>query len=97
MNALVDIPIWVGTPYEAPPGIAKKSISDNKFLFKANLAWDVTDRSMLYATYSQGYRHAGANAVPTHRQIWRESRTTSRSTPTPIDNYELGFKGARTG
>ncbi len=92
VNAVVDIPIWHGTPYEAPPGVAKKNISDNKFLFKANLAWDVTDRSMLYATYSQGYRHAGSNAVPTTGKYGENPDYFTFDSDT-IDNYELGFKG----
>ena len=92
VNAVVDIPIWHGTPYEAPPGVAKENISDNKFLFKANLAWDVTDRSMLYATYSQGYRHAGSNAVPTTGKYGENPDYFTFDSDT-IDNYELGFKG----
>jgi outer membrane receptor protein involved in Fe transport len=92
VNALVDIPIWQGTAYEAPPGSAKKKISDDKFLFKANLAWDVTDRSMLYATYSQGYRHAGANAVPTTGKYGENPDYFTFNSDT-VDNYELGFKG----
>ena len=62
VDALVDVPIYSAF---APPGEASEKIEDDGFLFKANFAWDVTDDTMLYATYSQGYRHAGANAVPT--------------------------------
>ncbi len=62
VNAIVDVPIYA---VFAPPGEAAETITDDGFLFKANLAWDVSDDSMLYGTYSQGYRHAGANAVPT--------------------------------
>ena len=93
VSALVDIPIWVGTPYEAPPGNAKEKISDDKFLFKANLAWDVTDHSMLYGTYSQGYRHAGANAVPTTGKYGENPDYFTFDSDT-LDNYELGYKGS---
>lgn len=92
VNALVDVPIWNGTDYEAPPGVASKKITDDKFLFKANLAWDVTDHSMLYATYSQGYRHAGANAVPLSGK-YAENPDYFTFDADTVDNYELGFKG----
>ena len=92
VDALVDIPIWKGTDYEAPPGVAAKTISDNDFLFKANLAWDVTDDSMLYATYSQGYRHAGANAVPTSGKYGENPDFFTFDADT-VDNFEVGYKG----
>jgi len=92
VNALVDIPIWHGTLYEAPPGLASKKITDDKFLFKANLAWDLTDHSMLYATYSQGYRHAGANAVPSSGK-YAENPDYFIFDADKVDNYEIGFKG----
>jgi iron complex outermembrane receptor protein len=92
VNALVDVPIWDGTPYEAPAGTAAKRIDDNKFLFKANLAWDVTDHTMLYGTYSQGYRHAGANAVPSSGKYAENPDYFTFDSDT-VDNYEIGYKG----
>jgi outer membrane receptor protein involved in Fe transport len=92
VDALVDIPIWKGTAYEAPAGVAAKTISDNDFLFKANLAWDVTADSMLYATYSQGYRHAGANAVPTTGKYGENPDFFTFAADT-VDNFEVGYKG----
>jgi outer membrane receptor protein involved in Fe transport len=87
VDALVDIPI-----YPQPQGEASDSISDSDFLFKANLAWDVTDDSMLYATFSQGYRHGGANAVPTTGK-YGENPDLLTFDADSIDNYELGYKG----
>jgi len=37
--------------------------SDDGFLFKANVSWDVTDDMLLYATVSEGYRIGGVNGV----------------------------------
>jgi len=37
--------------------------SDDGFLFKANVSWDVTDDVLLYATISEGYRIGGVNGV----------------------------------
>ena len=37
--------------------------SDDGFLFKANVAWEVSDDVLLYATVSEGYRIGGVNGV----------------------------------
>lgn len=87
VNAIVDVPIYSGTP-----GLAAKSIDDNGFLVKANLAWDLSDHSMLYGTFSQGYRHAGANAVPTSGK-YKENPAFFTFNSDTANNYELGFKG----
>jgi iron complex outermembrane recepter protein len=88
VDAVVHIPIYPGTP-----GTASDSINDNDFLFKTNLAWDVTDHSMLYATFSQGYRHAGANAVPVSGK-YAENPAYLTFNADFLDNYELGYKGS---
>jgi outer membrane receptor protein involved in Fe transport len=89
VDALVDVPIYA---VFAPPGVASESDSDSDFLVKANLAWDVTDESMLYATFSQGYRHGGSNAVPTTGK-YGESPDYFVFAADTIDNYEIGYKG----
>ena len=86
----MDVPIYA---VFAPPGTATESNSDSDFLFKANFAWDVTDESMLYATFSQGYRHGGSNAVPTTGK-YGESPDYFTFGADSIDNYEVGYKGA---
>ena len=53
--------------------VPRRASATTSFLFKANFAWDVTDHSMLYATFSQGYRHARRQCGPDHRQVRRES------------------------
>ena len=89
VDALVDVPIYA---VFAPPGTAAESNSDSDFLFKANMAWDVSDDSMLYATFSQGYRHGGSNAVPTTGK-YGENPAFFTFSADSIDNYEIGYKG----
>jgi outer membrane receptor protein involved in Fe transport len=89
VDALVDVPIYA---VFAPPGTATESTSDSDFLFKANVAWDVTDDSMLYATVSQGYRHGGSNAVPTTGK-YGENPAFFTFGADSVDNYEIGYKG----
>ena len=91
----IDVDAFVNVPiYEvfAPPGTATESDNDSDFLFKANMAWDVTDESMLYATFSQGYRHGGSNAVPTTGKYGENPEFFTFDADT-IDNYEVGYKG----
>ena len=90
VDAIVDVPIY-SSPTN-PPGVASENISDDDFLFKTNIAWDVTDTSMLYGTYSQGYRHAGANAVPTTGK-YRENPDYFVFDADTVDNFEIGYKG----
>jgi iron complex outermembrane recepter protein len=90
VDAIVDVPIY---SVFAPPGTASETISDDDFLAKVNLAWDLSDNSMLYATYSQGYRHAGANAVPTTGK-YAENPDFFTFDSDSVDNYELGYKGS---
>ena len=88
VNALVTVPIWGGAP-----GVASDNIKENKFLFKTNFAWDVSDDSMLYATFSQGYRHAGANAVPVTGK-YAENPAYLLFNSDKLNNYEIGYKGS---
>jgi outer membrane receptor protein involved in Fe transport len=90
VDAIVDVPIY-SSPTN-PPGVAAKSIDDNGLLFKANMAWDVSQHSMVYATFSQGYRHAGANAVPTSGK-YAENPALFTFDSDKNDNFELGYKG----
>ena len=90
VDAVLDVPIY-SSPSN-PPGVAAEKIDDDGFLFKANMAWDLSDDSMLYGTFSQGYRHAGANAVPTSGR-YAENPAFLTFDSDQIDNYELGFKG----
>ena len=63
VNAIVDVPIY-SSPTN-PPGTDAQNLSDNSYLLKAKLAWALGAHSMVYGTFSQGYRHAAANAVHT--------------------------------
>lgn len=66
--------------------------SDSDTLFKVNASWDVRDNSMLYATFSQGFRRGGTNAVPLSG-VFAESPAWLAYEPDTTNNYELGIKG----
>lgn len=66
--------------------------SNSDTLFKVNAAWDINDETMLYGTFSQGFRRGGANAVPLSG-VFAEDPRWQRFGPDTVDNYELGLKG----
>lgn len=66
---------------------AGSSYSSSKFVKKFNLAYQVTDDVMGYATYSEGFRAGGANqSNPTETMI------PAGYKPDFVKNYEAGLK-----
>jgi len=98
-NSHLGYPLVVGWTVSSSP---EESISNDDTLFKLNASWDLANDKMLYATYSEGYRHGGAQAVPDGDAVPPDNfgepnasaiRTFEADT---VTNYEIGIKG-RTG
>jgi iron complex outermembrane receptor protein len=74
---------------------------DDGDLIKFNTAWDINDDTMVYFTYSEGYRNGGVNSVPecTPDQIASDQQQLCALSsevliaPDEIENYEIGYKG----
>ena len=49
---------------DAPCKNVDKSISENKHVGRVNLSWKKSDNTLLYATWSEGYRPGGINRNP---------------------------------
>jgi len=62
--------------------------SDSDHILKGNLTWRVTDDSMVYFTYSEGYRPGGINRDP----ALEETAGSVFWQPDTITNYEFGWK-----
>lgn len=60
-------------------------------IFKFNISHDISDEMMLYATWSQGFRHGGANSLPVGFGGLAESDLTYEADETT--NIEVGLKG----
>lgn len=78
--------------------------TDEGNLVKVNLAFDIDADNMIYATYSEGYRNGGVNAVPACTETEAELLASGNQAlcalpdevfiaPDQIENYELGYKG----
>lgn len=65
-------------------------------LWKLNLAWDIGEDKLLYATYSEGFRRGGANAVPLSG-VFAEDPAWQIYDPDFTKNYEIGLKGGGAG
>ncbi len=98
-NSHLGYPLVVGWTVNESP---EETISNDDVLIKLNASWDLANDKMLYATYSEGYRHGGAQAVPDGDAIPPDNfgepnasaiRTFEADT---VTNYEIGLKG-RTG
>jgi len=69
---------------------------DQKFhnhLFKLNTGYELSETLRAYATYSEGFRHGGANASAIGTCVFCDSPSTASFKPDTVRNYELGLKG----
>ena len=68
------------------------STSISRVVKKINTAFNVTPELKVYATYSQGFRRGGANALPTNGAFASLPQYQAYG-PDLANNYEIGVKG----
>lgn len=80
-----------------PPPIANISLSDSwrKALWKINTAYQLDPNNLVYATWSQGFRRGGVNALPPTELngAYTTPPQLTKLAPDTADNYEIGIKG----
>jgi outer membrane receptor protein involved in Fe transport len=93
-NTVLGYPLVEGS---TSPEVPESKDQDDDILVKLNLSWDVNDASMVYGTYSEGYRRGGANAVPSADNgdpFGEPNAEAIRSfEKDSVKNYEIGIKG----
>jgi outer membrane receptor protein involved in Fe transport len=90
-STAMDFPLFEGV---VVPYVDYPSQEESDVLLKLNLSWDIADDKMLYATYSEGFRRGGANAIPTSGFFAElNPETVQFYKADTVDNYELGIKG----
>ena len=90
-STAMDFPLFEGVvvPYMDFP-----SQTESDVLFKLNASWDFNSNNMLYATYSEGFRRGGANAIPTEGFFAElNPETVQFYAADTVKNYEVGVKG----
>jgi outer membrane receptor protein involved in Fe transport len=85
-------------PYGSPlVPIANTSLSDEwrKALWKVNTSYRLDKNNLVYATWSQGFRRGGVNALPGSEPGlgYTTPPGLSKVEPDKADNYEIGVKG----
>jgi len=71
---------------------AQSESTFNDAIFKFNTSYDLNDEAMIYATWSQGFRHGGANGFPTIGP-YAVDESLLEYAPDEADNFEVGIKG----
>lgn len=95
---------FANTPPEDFVEVGTNSGTNSGDLYKFNLSLDVLQDSLVYFTFSQGYRNGGVNAVPPCTDDQLNSPGDDQKlcaqqdevliNPDTIDNFEVGFKGS---
>ena len=90
-NTAADFPLIEG---QEVPFVEYPSQKEDDIQVKLNVAWDISDNMMAYATYSEGFRRGGANAIPDQGFFAETNPDSVRFYKADtVQNYELGLKG----
>jgi iron complex outermembrane recepter protein len=86
-----------GLLFDGPGFAANESLSDRwrRALWKVNTAYQLNKTNLVYATYSQGFRRGGVNALPPSELggSYTTPPALTQLQPDTADNYEVGIKG----
>ena len=84
-------------PDSTSPAAPQSKDQDDDILIKLNASWNFDDSNMAYATYFEGYRHGGAQAVPSldNGDPFGEPNAEAIRTfsSDSVQSYEIGIKG----
>lgn len=70
--------------------VLERDLSDS--IFKFNTSYDISEDVMVYFTWAEGFRHGGANALPTAGNFAEDPRLNSFDAD-KATNWEVGAKG----
>ncbi len=83
--------------FDGPAYAANESLSDEwrRALWKVNTSYRLNEANLIYATWSQGFRRGGVNALPPSELngAYTTPPALSKLAPDTADNYEVGVKG----
>ncbi|XOV81260.1 MAG: TonB-dependent receptor [Aestuariibacter sp.] len=76
------------------PFVAFPTQDEDDIQTKLNLSYDINDGTMLYATFAEGFRRGGSNAIPDSGPFTElNPESASLYGKDTVKNYELGIKG----
>lgn len=86
-----------GLLFDGPDFIANESLSHDwsRALWKLNTSYKLDSSNLVYATWSQGFRRGGVNALPPTEPVNNYKTPAALTTlePDTANNYEMGVKG----
>jgi outer membrane receptor protein involved in Fe transport len=86
-----------GLLFDGPNFVANESLSDDwrRALWKINSAYQLDKSNLVYATWSQGFRRGGVNALPPTEPAnnYITPPALTKLEPDTANNYEIGVKG----
>lgn len=74
-------------------GIEPIDTNDNGAIFRANVAYEVSDEALIYATWAQGFRAGGSNPLPQIDSGGNDNTPFLTYDPDKVNSYEAGVKG----
>jgi outer membrane receptor protein involved in Fe transport len=66
-------------------------------IFKVNTSYEIAPHTLVYATWSEGFRRGGVNALPTGNCYYCETTSLLTYKPDEARNTEIGIKGSLGG
>jgi iron complex outermembrane recepter protein len=63
-------------------------------IFKLNTSYEIANQTLLYATWSEGFRRGGVNALPIGSCFFCETPALLTYKPDEAQNSEIGIKGS---
>ena len=73
--------------------LANRDQTYHNHTFKLNTSYALNPESRAYATYSEGFRHGGVNAIPVGGCLFCENSSVVPYKSDTVKNYEIGTKG----
>lgn len=74
-------------------GFEPLSFDDDGAIFRLNASYEINDDTLFYATWAQGYRAGGANALPKFDAGGNDNTPILSYGSDSVDSYEAGIKG----
>jgi iron complex outermembrane receptor protein len=71
-----------------------QAASFRSHILKVNTSYEIATHTLLYATWSEGFRRGGANAIPTGPCYYCENTALLTYQPDKAYNTEIGIKGS---
>jgi iron complex outermembrane recepter protein len=73
--------------------IVQNNLTFRNHIWKLNSSYAITETMRVYATFSEGFRHGGVNAIPLGTCLFCEVKALVPYNSDTVKNYEVGFKG----